>query len=73
LVGAFGAITWYPDRLQGIWTHGPQTFEDANIKVVIDVEDSPEVRAFFQRFKQTLKTRFRQIEIWMVSYSVEIH
>src|SRR5437016_2286321 len=73
LVAAFGAITWNPERLQGIWSQGGQVFEDANIKVVIDVEDTPEVENFFCRFKATLKSRFQQIEIWMVSYPVRIH
>jgi hypothetical protein len=73
LIGAFGAITWYPDRLQGIWSQGGQIFEDTNIKVVIDVEDAPEGQAFFRRLKETLKKRFHQIDIWMVSYQVEIH
>jgi len=73
LVAAFGAITWCPDRLQGIWSHGGQIFEDTNVKVLVDVEDTPEARAFFRAFKETLKTRFQQIEIWMVSYLVDIH
>ncbi len=73
LIAAFGAITWCPDRLQGIWSRGGETFEDANVKVVIDVEDTPEVHAFFQRLKETLKARFRQIDIWMVSYQIHIH
>ena len=73
LVAEFGAVTWSPERLQGIWSHEGKTFEDANIKVVIDVEDTPAARAFFRQFKETLRTRFRQIEIWMISYPIEIH
>ncbi len=73
LVAALGSITWYPERLQGIWSHGGEIFEDTNVKVVVDVEDTPEMRAFFQGFKETLKERFRQLDIWMVSYHVEIH
>src|SRR5438552_254012 len=73
LVFAFGAVTWCPDRLQGVWTHGGQIFEDTNIKVVIDLEDTSDTDAFFQQFKQTLKARFDQIDIWMISYRIEIH
>jgi hypothetical protein len=73
LTAQFGAITWHPERLQGIWSHEGKVFEDANIKVVIDVEPTPETHAFFQEFKERLKERFRQIDIWMVSYQIEIH
>ena len=73
LVAEFGAVTWCPERLQGIWSQGGKIFEDTHIKVVIDVEDTQAVRAFLGRFKETLKSRFRQIEIWMISYPIEIH
>ena len=73
LVAEFGAVTWSPERVQGIWSQGGNIFEDTHIKVVIDVEDGPAVRAFFARLKGTLKSHFRQIDIWMVSYPIEIH
>lgn len=73
LVAEFGAVTWCPERLQGIWSQGGKIFEDTHIKVVIDVEDTPRVHAFFRRFKETLKCRYRQIDIWMISYAIEIH
>ncbi len=52
-VAEFGAITWHPDRLQGLWTHEGKVFEDANIKVVIDVDDTPAAQRFFEEFKDT--------------------
>ena len=73
LIAEFGAITWHPDRLQGAWTHEDRVFEDANIKVVVEVEDTPGTERFFHAFKDTVKARFRQIDIWMVSYEVRIH
>ena len=73
LVQAFGAVTWHPDRLHGVWSHGGQVFEDMNVKVVVDVEDTAETQDFFRRFKQTIKTRFHQIDIWMISYEIQVH
>ena len=70
LIAEFGAITWCPERLQGLWSHQGRVFEDSNIKVTIDVEDTPAVQRFFQNYKNTLKERFRQIDIWIVSYEV---
>src|SRR5437867_2221266 len=68
LVAEFGAVTWHPEQLRGIWSHDGRIFEDTHLKVVIDVEDTPAVGAFFRRFKETLKARFRQLDIWIVSY-----
>lgn len=34
-----------------------------------DTEDS---RSFFREFKEQLKRRFRQIDIWMTTYPVDV-
>jgi len=34
--------------------------------------DSAENRHFFQNFKEQLKTRFRQMDIWMTTYLIEV-
>jgi hypothetical protein len=38
----------------------------------IDVEDSPETRQFFSQFKQKLLERFKQIEIYIASFPIDI-
>jgi hypothetical protein len=38
----------------------------------VDVEDTPENGEFFVRLKQQLKERFRQIDIWIVSYEIRL-
>jgi hypothetical protein len=40
--------------------------------MVVDIEATPENRAFLARFKERLKERFRQIDIWIVSYEIEV-
>ena len=68
----FGGITFHPEHLRGVWLHQGQKFEEANVQVVVDVEDSPEATGFFARYKQILKERFRQIDIWIVSHEIRI-
>jgi len=36
------------------------------------VNDTQANAEFFMHFKETLKERFRQIEIWIVSYEIRI-
>ena len=38
----------------------------------MDVPDTPESLSFFQQFKERLKTRFKQIDIWMATYPIQI-
>ena len=65
-------MTFVPQPIQGEWTHQEARYEDVNLRMVVDVEDTPENTEFFGRLKQTLKERFQQIDIWIVSYEIRI-
>jgi len=41
-------------------------------RVFIDVEDRPEHLEFFRNYKERLKSRFNQIDIWMTTYPIEV-
>ena len=41
-------------------------------KVVVDVADSPENRAWMREFKKRWKLKLDQLEIWLVSYVIEV-
>jgi hypothetical protein len=72
IVARFGAVSFLPQALQGIWMHHGQTFSEDNVRLFVDVEDNPESAAFFANFKEVLKARFRQIDVWIVSYEIRI-
>ena len=72
LVAAFGALTSSPELLRGVWTFEGRRFEDESLRLVVDVEATPENRAFFPEFKERLKARFRQIDIWIISHEIEV-
>jgi hypothetical protein len=42
------------------------------MRVIIDVEDLAEHREFFGDFKERLKIRFRQIEIYMTTHLIDV-
>jgi len=42
------------------------------VRVRIDVEDVPENWATMRQVKETLKTRFEQIEIWITAHRIEV-
>jgi hypothetical protein len=55
-----------------MWTYGGQPYRDDLIRVFVDAEDILESRDFFLAFKETLKARFQQIEIWLATYPIEV-
>jgi len=72
IAARFGALTFLPQPAHGEWTHQQVRYEEANMRVIVDVEDTPENTEFFTQLKQRLKNRFQQLEIWIVSYEIRI-
>ena|SRR6266568_9676939 len=72
LVAKFGACSFFPEAFQGTWISQGQTFEDENVRICLDVEDTPETAAFFEQLKPRLRKRFQQLEIWIVSFEIRV-
>ena len=72
LVERFDAVSVQPQHVLGIWVQQGIRYEDTSLRLIVDVEDVPEIRQFFVEFKKTLLERFEQIEIYIVSYPVDI-
>jgi len=68
----FGAVSWETQILRGQWQHENRVFEDDSMRVVIDVDDIPANREFFRQFKERLKVRFKQIDIWMTTHPIDV-
>jgi len=72
IVARFGAVSFLPENLQGIWMHQERTYSEENVRLFVDVEDTPGNAAFFTGFKEILKARFCQIDVWIISYEIRI-
>ncbi len=68
----FGAVSCESQTIRGMWRHEGQTYRDESVRVFVDVLDDPASLAFFRDFKERLKSRFGQIDIWMTTYPVEV-
>jgi hypothetical protein len=68
----FGAASWEMQTVRGAWQHEGTVYQDNLTRFVVDVPDRPEHREFFRIFKQTLKARFRQIDIWVTSHPLDV-
>jgi len=68
----FGAVSSETQRIEGRWRQQGGVYRDELVRIFCDVPDSAENREFFVAFKETLKARFQQIDIWMTTYLVEV-
>jgi hypothetical protein len=52
--------------------HEGESFRDDLVRVFVDVADEPDHRLFFIEFKERMKARFQQIDIWLTTYPIEV-
>ncbi len=67
----FSAVSWETQSIQGAWLDEGVRYRDELFRVFVDVADRPEHRRFFRQFKEGLKPKFRQMDIWVTTYSIE--
>jgi hypothetical protein len=68
----FGAVSCETQVIHGLWQHQGELFRDNLVRVFVDVADTPENRQFFLQFKERLKGRFDQLDIWLTTHLIEI-
>ena len=68
----FGAVSCETQTIRGQWRHEGQSYRDDLVRVFVDVADEAESRQFFVEYKEQLKARFQQIDIWMTTYLLEV-
>ena len=68
----FGAISAETQQIEGQWEYRGKLHRDLNVRVFVDAADIPENRQFFIEYKERLKERFQQIDIWLTTYLIEV-
>ena len=68
----FGAVSAETQVIRGHWQHQGEVFRDELVRVFVDVADSSDNHNFFVGFKEQLKVRFQQVDIWMTTYLIEV-
>jgi hypothetical protein len=68
----FGAVSCETQTIRGLWHFESQSFRDDLVRVFVDVADDSESRQFFIEFKERLKVRFQQLDIWLATYPIEV-
>jgi len=68
----FGAASWETQVVRGSWEHEGTTYDDNLTRFFVDVRDLPEHRKFFTEFKDKLKARFDQLDVWITSHPMDV-
>jgi len=72
VIDRFHAASYYHDAAEGYWRHEGVVFHDSLGLLVVDVPDTAANRKWMKAFKTRWKVRLDQLEIWMVSYRIDI-
>lgn len=72
IVDRFGAVSFHRQAIEGRWQHQGVVYRDDLACLVVDVPDTAKNRKWMKAFKARWKERLEQLELWMVSYSIEI-
>ena len=68
----FGPVSFETQAIRGIWPQDGETQHDELVRVFVDVPNLAENCEFFISFKQRLKERFEQEDIWITTHPVEV-
>ena len=72
IVDHFGAASYETQKVEGHWRHGGVMYRDDLVKIVVDVPNLKKNRTWMAKFKERWKTRLEQLDLWMVSYLIDI-
>jgi hypothetical protein len=72
IVDQFGAASYETQRVEGHWRHAGTLYRDNLVRLVVDMPDTTNKRAWMREFKARWKARLDQLELWLVSYRIEV-
>lgn len=72
LIEAFAATTADTVVAVGSWRYRGTLYQDKLLRFIIDVPGAFAADGFFRSYKETLKSRFDQIDVWITSHEIQI-
>lgn len=68
----FGGSSLETQVIKGLWQQGGVVYSDELLRIVVDFPESVKNRRWMRDFKARWKERTEQLEIWMVSWRIEV-
>jgi len=72
IVENFGAASYETQKVEGHWRHQGILYRDNLVKIVIDASDEETNREWMREYKARWKAKLEQLELWLVSYTIDV-
>lgn len=72
IVENFGAASYETQKVEGHWRHQGILYRDNLVKIVIDAPDEEANREWMREYKARWKQKLEQLELWLVSYTIDV-
>lgn len=72
LIERFDATSTDTVTVSGRWLYKGTLYADKLVRIRVDTEDDEGVRQFILQFKETLKARFEQFDIYITAQQIEV-
>ena len=72
IVGQFDSASYEKQSIEGHWRHGGVLYRDTLSRVFVDVPDTAKNRKWLKQFKARWKARLEQLEIWLISFQIDV-
>lgn len=72
LLEKFGGLTTDSVEISGTWKYGSAFLYDRLVRLTLDSQNPDEDLVFFRAYKEILKSRFEQIDIWITAHDVDL-
>ena len=72
IVEKFDAASYETQKVEGHWRHQGILYRDNLVKIVIDAADEEANREWMREYKARWKQKFEQLELWLVSYTIDV-
>ena len=72
MVENFGAASYETQKVEGHWRHQGVLYRDNLVKIVIDAPDEESNREWMREYISRWKEKLEQLELWLVSYTIDV-
>jgi hypothetical protein len=72
ILDRFGAVSYERQKIEGFWRHHGKTYREKFARIFVDVVEVAENRRWMREFKSRWKAKLKQIELWVISYRINI-
>jgi hypothetical protein len=72
IVDKFDAASYETQKVEGHWRHEGVLYRDTLVKIVIDAPDDEANREWMREYKSRWKDKLEQLELWLVSYTIDL-